>query len=134
MTDTLNHRVQKFDSQGHFLAKFGTGGSQPGQFSSPMGIAVDGQGRIYVAERGNSRVQVLDPEGRPLGTFGSCTAPPTLLSMLRSGARKKQLGEHHIQFNEPYGIAIDGQARVFVTDNGAHRVQRLALNPNQAPQ
>ena len=52
-----NHRVQKFTSDGTFLTQWGSGGSGPGQFDWPRGIAVDGSGNVYVADTCNHRVQ-----------------------------------------------------------------------------
>jgi DNA-binding beta-propeller fold protein YncE len=51
VTDPDNDRIQKFDSDGHFLAMIGTPGTQgQGQFESPYSVALDGQGNIYVAD------------------------------------------------------------------------------------
>ena len=56
-----NHRVQKFDSEGNFLLKWGTRGNGPGQFESPLSIAIDAHGDVYVGEF--SRVQKFDSDG-----------------------------------------------------------------------
>lgn len=58
-----NARVHRFAPDGTFLASWGEPGSGPGQFNLPHGIAVDRQGRVYVADRENSRVQVFGPDG-----------------------------------------------------------------------
>jgi len=59
--DYGNHRIQKFDSDGNFLAKWGSYGSEDGQFIYPFGIAFDSEGNFYVTERGNHRVQKFAP-------------------------------------------------------------------------
>jgi peptidylamidoglycolate lyase len=59
-----NSRVAKFDAKGNFLMDWGTKGSEPGQFNLPHGIALDPQGRVYVADRANSRIQVFDANGK----------------------------------------------------------------------
>jgi DNA-binding beta-propeller fold protein YncE len=56
-------RVSKFSSDGTFIKSFGQFGEGPGQFRTPHGMAFDAQGRLYVADRGNSRIQVFDQEG-----------------------------------------------------------------------
>ena len=58
----FNHRVVKYDKNGKFLAKVGSNlrGAEPYQFNTPHGLAVDGQGNVYVADRGNQRIQVFD--------------------------------------------------------------------------
>ena len=48
-----NHRIQKFSSDGTFLATWGSYGSGNGQFYYPGGVAVDGSGNVYVADTGN---------------------------------------------------------------------------------
>ena len=57
-----NHRVVKYDKNGRFVAQVGSerAGSEPSQFSTPHGIAVDLQGNVYVADRANQRYQVFD--------------------------------------------------------------------------
>lgn len=59
VTDTYNHRVQVFDNDGAFLMQWGGYGSGPGQFYRPMGIGVASDGRIYVGDTWNGRVQVF---------------------------------------------------------------------------
>jgi streptogramin lyase len=58
----FNHRVVKYDRNGRFVRKVGssTSGRAPSQFSTPHTLAVDGQGNVYVGDRGNARVQVFD--------------------------------------------------------------------------
>jgi DNA-binding beta-propeller fold protein YncE len=59
----INSRVAKIDKNGNWLKSWGEPGDGPGQFNTPHSIAVDGQGRVYVADRGNRRIQVFDGEG-----------------------------------------------------------------------
>jgi DNA-binding beta-propeller fold protein YncE len=60
----INSRVAKADKQGKWLMSWGEPGSQPGQFNTPHAIAADAQGNIYVADRGNRRIQVFDGQGK----------------------------------------------------------------------
>src|SRR5439155_12579845 len=64
VTDTGNHRVQRFDADGKFLAVYGGRGGGDGLFSEPVGVAVDKSGNIYVADTWNKRIQKLDPNGK----------------------------------------------------------------------
>jgi hypothetical protein len=60
----INSRVAKIDKDGNWLKSWGEPGDRPGQFNTPHSIAVDAQGRVYVADRGNRRIQVFDGEGQ----------------------------------------------------------------------
>ncbi len=60
----INSRVAKVDKDGNWLKSWGEPGDGPGQFNTPHSIAVDAQGRVYVADRGNRRIQVFDGEGK----------------------------------------------------------------------
>ena len=57
VVDTSNRRIQKFDSDGTFLLKWGTQRSGDGQFAEPWGITCDANFNIYVTDMGNNRVQ-----------------------------------------------------------------------------
>ena len=54
-----NHRISLFTRDGHFLRSFGTKGKGPGQFNAPTQIAIDKDGKIYISDRDNNRVQVF---------------------------------------------------------------------------
>jgi DNA-binding beta-propeller fold protein YncE len=62
----INSRVAKADKDGKWLMSWGEPGNKPGQFNTPHSIAADAQGNIYVADRGNRRIQVFDGEGKLL--------------------------------------------------------------------
>jgi DNA-binding beta-propeller fold protein YncE len=59
----INSRIAKFDKDGNWIKSWGEPGSGPGQFSVPHSIAIDATGAVYVADRGNRRIQVFDGEG-----------------------------------------------------------------------
>jgi streptogramin lyase len=56
-------RIAKFDANGNFLESWGRIGSAPGEFRTPHGLAFDSQGRLFVADRGNVRIQIFDQQG-----------------------------------------------------------------------
>lgn len=65
VADGYEHsRVVRFDADGRYVDSWGERGVGPGQLEVPHGIAADGRGRVYVADRANARVQVFDEEGR----------------------------------------------------------------------
>jgi DNA-binding beta-propeller fold protein YncE len=65
----INSRVAKADKNGVWLKSWGSKGSEPGQFNTLHSIAVDAQDNVYVADRGNRRIQVFDTEGKFLRQF-----------------------------------------------------------------
>ncbi len=58
------NRIIKFNSRGEYLFEWGGSGDGPGQFSQPHGLAMDSRGRLFVADRGNNRIQIFDQDGR----------------------------------------------------------------------
>ncbi len=103
--DTLEHHVRIYDSDtGRLLKTIGTRGSKPGQFNLPLQIAVAPDGRIYVVDGGNFRVEIFDPDGHYLASFGS-------------------IGRMPGQFARPKGIASDREGRIYVVDTGFGNVQ-----------
>ena len=61
-----NSAVHRFSGEGKHLLSWGKPGTGPGEFSTPHGIWVDAESRVYVADRENSRVQIFDEDGRYL--------------------------------------------------------------------
>ncbi|MCL5999829.1 MAG: TIGR03663 family protein [Chloroflexi bacterium] len=116
VADTFNHRIQKFDPNGEFLFAWGNPGvsSAPGNgrntiFFGPRAIVLDAQGRLYVSDTGNKRIQIFDRDGNFVSQFG------------KSGTAE---GE----FNEPVGLAIDATGNIYVADTWNQRIQ--VFDPN----
>jgi sugar lactone lactonase YvrE len=59
-----NDRIVKFAKDGTFIAAWGKHGKDEGQIDTPHGIALDSQGRVYVADRVNNRIQIFTPDGK----------------------------------------------------------------------
>jgi DNA-binding beta-propeller fold protein YncE len=92
------HRVRVFDiATGEHVFDIGERGSGPGQFNLPRDIAVGRDGRIYVVDGANFRVQVFESDGTFVTSFGS-------------------IGVNPGQFSRPKGAAIDPDGNVYVTD------------------
>ena len=71
----INTRVVKFSKDGNYLMEWGKPGTGPGEFNTVHAIAVDAKGRVYVADRGNSRIQVFDPNGNYLDQWRDIRFP-----------------------------------------------------------
>ena len=106
VTDTWNHRVEKFTSTGKFITAWGIfgQGETPDSFYGPRGLAVDAEGRVYVTDTGNKRIAVFDGNGNFITQFGSAGLDPGL-------------------FDEPVGIAVDKNGTVYVVDTWNQRIQ-----------
>jgi DNA-binding beta-propeller fold protein YncE len=66
---TSNARIVRFAADGRILKVWGKKGSAPGEFDEPHGIALDSQGRVFVADRVNARLQIFDRDGKFLAEW-----------------------------------------------------------------
>ncbi len=73
--ESSNARVVKFSKDGTFIKSWGTRGSGPGQLRDPHSIALDSAGHVYVANRGNKRIEVFDSDGKYLNQLPQFGAP-----------------------------------------------------------
>ena len=62
-------RISMYRPDGTYIKSFGEFGYEDGQFRSPHSLAMDSQGRIFVADRGNVRIQIFDQDGNHLDTW-----------------------------------------------------------------
>ena len=110
-----NARIVKLDKNGKFVMAFGGHGSENGQFNAVHGIDVDKNGRIYVVDRLNKRVQVFDPAGKHLQTWPNIRFP------------------NHVQVTEPVAgdTSTNGGQVVWVADNQTTDVMKFDTNGRQ---
>jgi DNA-binding beta-propeller fold protein YncE len=105
--EQLGERIQKFDSQMHFLSKLGSKGSGPGQYSHGIfGIVFDKKGRIWTVDNGGDRLEVYDSRMRFIGQSGHEGSGPG-------------------DFQFPSYMAIDAQGDLYVVETGGGRIQKL---------
>ena len=103
-----DHRIQKISMDGYLIASVGEEGSGPLQFNTPHGIAISPiTGQVYIADRNNHCIQVLNPDLTFSHSFG-------------------RVGLANGQFKSPYDIAIDSQGLVYVADYVNHRIQKFS--------
>ena len=86
-----NNRIVKLAPDGSFIKAWGQTGYGPGEFRDPHALAMDSQGRLYVGDRANSRIQIFDQEGELLAQW--------------------------TQFGRPSGIYIDSNDIIYVADS-----------------
>lgn len=107
-----NSRVVRFSPDGQYLGEWGTAGGGPGQFDTPHAIALDAQGMVFVADRGNARLQIFDGEGEFMAEW-----------------KGRRLGR-------PWAVRLDRDGSVYVVDGGDQpeilpdRARILKLDPN----
>ena len=73
-----NARLVKFSADGKFIKAWGKKGSGPGEFDTPHSLAMDSRGRLFVADRGNSRIQIFDQDGKLLDEWKQFGRPSGL--------------------------------------------------------
>ena len=131
VSDSVNNRIQKFNSAGAFLAKWGSGGHAGGQFNEPWGVAVDAAGNdVYVAETANHRIQRFDSAGtfeRMWGKDVNQTNPGDLCTAASGDTCQAggiPSGDGH--FGAPKGVATDAAGNiVYVADTAINRIQKF---------
>lgn len=125
-----NCRVHRFTSDGKLVSSWGEPGKmEPNQFHLVHGIVVDGEGRVYVCDRENARVQVFDSEGNVVSVWTDLR-PPTDIAMDSEGAfYVSQFGFNTTHRYEGYppptgsGSALkDEQGRRTVRPDGPPRI------------
>ena len=107
-----NNRVAKFDKDGRFIAHWGSTGAGPGQFNGVKAIAIDAQGLVYVADRGNKRVQVFDGAGAFKTEFGG-VGTPIAMCLTRGSTQYLYIAhagdEDGMEDAEIYKVQLDGK-------------------------
>jgi sugar lactone lactonase YvrE len=107
VVDELNGRIQVFDINGRFVRSWGKLGDAkddgPGEFNTMVGLDVDAQDRVFIADGFNHRIQVFDREGNFIKLFG-------------------EFGTGDAQFNDPVDVAVAPQGWMAITDSFGDRV------------
>ena len=93
-----NARIVKFSKDGKFIMTWGKKGSAPGELNIPHALAFDSKGRLFVADRGNNRIQIFDQNGKFIDQWQ--------------------------QFSRPSGIFIDRNDVIYVADSESGSVAK----------
>ena len=112
-----NCRVHRFSPTGERKRSWGVPGTGPGQFYLPHGIAVGGDGRVFVCDRENDRIQIFSPEGEYLSEWTDTQRPTHLVFDTKGRAFVSELWWHSGQTSRRHGaIAQARPGRVSVLD------------------
>ena len=145
--EASNNRVQKFSvSERSFISKFGSSGQGEGQFSYPRGICIDPEGKIFIADNSNHRIQVFKEDDSFAYSF-PCQQSPWGLAF-------DHQGQLHVAVNSsncirvftpegtpitsygsgtlhcPAGIAIDGQGYIAISEHYGSNSRLWIFSPD----
>ena len=129
----INSRVAKIDAKGRWAGSWGSPGSEPGQFNTLHSIAVDAADRVYVADRGNRRIQVFDTDGKLLKVI-TIDVPAPADAPTAIGPRPAAGGANKTFLpGAPWALCItpkasDGRQVLYVSDAWPGRIYKLSLD------
>ncbi len=95
-SQNTNNRVMKYSSDGTFIKSWGKTGYGPGEFKSLHALDIDKRGRLFVADRGNNRLQIFDQEGNFVAQW--------------------------TQFGMPSGLCFDERDNIYVADSESDNI------------
>lgn len=122
VADYGNHVIRKITPGGVVSTYAGTGeaGDDNGyrldaSFNNPYGLALDGDGNLYVGDVANHRIRKISPDGTVSNLAGKKKG-----FMDGSGSEAR--------FNHPYGVAVDAAKNVYVADSYNHRIRKITAD------
>ena len=130
VADSYNHTIRKITAAGVVTTVAGLAGSDgsvdgtgsAARFSYPSGVAVDGSGNVFVADRGNHTIRKITAAG-VVTTVAGVAGSSGNASGTGSAAR----------FYVPSGVAVDGSGNVFVADTYNHTIRKGVPVESSAP-
>jgi hypothetical protein len=96
----VNNRVVKYSADGEFIMEWGKAGSGQGEFNLPHALAMDSQGRLFVSDRENLRIQIFDQQGRYIDEWA--------------------------QFGRVSGLSIDGNDTLYAASQNEEAMPSIA--------
>ena len=124
IADTLNHRIRKVDSAGTISTVAGTGAAgfsgdegpaTAAGISAPLGVVVDDNGDIFIADTGNNRIRQVTPDG----------LIHTIAGQNAAGFAGDGGPAASAEIDAPGGLYLDGAGDLYFADTGNNRVRRL---------
>lgn len=124
ITDRNNNRVRKVDAGGNMTTVAGDGGfffsgdngpSTRASLAGPTGVAVDSAGNLYIADRNNNRVRMVDPQG--------------MIHTVAGTGQRDYNGDSEVaretNLHLPFGVALDRKGNILVIDRSNYRIRRI---------
>lgn len=124
IADRNNNRVRKVDTRGTISTIAGTGTAgfsgdggpaTQAQLNLPSGVALDGKGNIFVSDRSNNRIRVIDSKGNIRTYAGSG----------KDGFRGDNGPALQASIDRPFGIALDRKGNLYIADRRNNRVRKV---------
>ena len=124
IADRYNHRIRKVDSTGTITTIAGTGGigfsgdggpAVEARINSPEGVAVDGAGNVYIADRYNHRIRKVDSTGTITTIAGTGG-----IGFSGDGGPAVEA-----ELSGPLGVAVDGASNLYIADRENHRIRKV---------
>ena len=125
VADTFHHRIRVISADGATVSTyagdgvsaFADGSTSTARFSSPRGIAVAADGRLFVADERNHRIRVISADGATVSTYAGDG-----FAAFADGSTSTA------RFRFPSGVALAADGRVFVADESNHRIRVISAN------
>ena len=124
IADTRNHRVRKLAADGTISTVAGAGAAgfsgdggpaALARLNSPRGVAVSSEGKLYIVDRENRRIRMVDTDGLITTVAGTGS----------SGFNGDRGNAAQATLRAPYGIAVDSQGNLYIADTFNHRVRKV---------
>jgi Leucine-rich repeat (LRR) protein/sugar lactone lactonase YvrE len=124
IADSLKHRILKRDTQGNITVVAGTkvkgfsgdnGPAIEAKLNNPQGIAIDGEGNLYIADTNNHRIRKVDSNG--------------IITTVVGNGRRGFAGDNGLataaRLRYPVAIVFDNNGHLYITDSGNHRIRKV---------
>jgi sugar lactone lactonase YvrE len=118
VADGGNNIIRKITPQGYISTFAGTAtvagydNNIPGKFNTPVGLTIDSDGNIYVADTENHVIRKITPQGY-ISTFAGTANVPGYDNNIPG------------KFNRPFGLTIDSDNNIYVADGGNHLIRKI---------